>query len=434
MPTGRLAARAARLCAAAFMVGTAAVTAQEPVERLTLEEALVRALAVSPQVAQAEASVGAAAWGERRAGAAFLPSLSIGSSVGLSGSGTLPGGVEATTRESYGAGVSASLDLFTGGRRGAERDRAQAESFAAEALLTERRYASILTTQRAFFEAARAADLVAVAQARVESASQALEAAERRMNVGSATSSDVLRAQLEMSRARQSLLEAENQARTATLVLGRHVGAPHAVGVSLTDADRSVRPIALAEAELVGSVLSAAPAVAAADAAVRSAGAATRVAASQYLPRVSLSTGYDWLTQQRAWAGINSGWSVRVGLSLPVFDNFQREAGVADARNRASVAELQLADARRAAQVEAERLIGALRVAEERITLAEEGVRVAEEDLRVQETRYQVAASTMLDRLVSQTALAEARQNLVGARYDYQIVRAELEALAGRPL
>jgi outer membrane protein len=54
--------------------------------------------------------------------------------------------------------------------------------------------------------------------------------------------------------------------------------------------------------------------------------------------------------------------------------------------------------------------------------------------VRVQQQRYNIGASTLLDLLTSQTALAQAQQALIQARYDYRIARAELEALIGRDL
>jgi outer membrane protein len=422
---------------AALALVPAVLVGQQSGEGLSLQEAIERALQHSPQMAQAEGAVESAGWGERRAGAAFIPNVSMSSGAGLSGRNGVGTEFESpisSTRESYSAGVSASVDLFTGGRRGAEVDRSRAESNAASATLTERQYVVVLSAQRSFYEVARAAELVAVAHARVETAQQSLAAAERRMQVGSATSSDVLRAELEMSRARQSLLEAENQERNASLTLGRLTGSETPVGVRLSESDRTARPLSYPHDDVVQIIVEESPSVAVASASLRAAEAATRSAASQYLPRLQLSSGYDWSSQEAAWSAGNTGWNVRLGLSIPIFDGFQREASVADARTRANTAALQLADARRAAQADAERLVGAVRLSEQRIVLAEEGVRVAEEDLRVQQTRYGLGASTMLDQIASQTALVEARQNLVAARYDYQIARAELEALAGRPL
>ena len=104
----------------------------------------------------------------------------------------------------------------------------------------------------------------------------------------------------------------------------------------------------------------------------------------------------------------------------------------ADAERDASAAEL--ADARRGARADAERVLAALHVAEERIALAEEAVAVAREDLRVITARYRAGASTILERITSQVNLTTAETELVTVRHDYQIARAELEALAGREL
>ena len=61
-------------------------------------------------------------------------------------------------------------------------------------------------------------------------------------------------------------------------------------------------------------------------------------------------------------------------------------------------------------------------------------VEAAEEDLRVQQQRYAVGASTLLDVLTSQTQLNEARRDLIRARYDLRVAKAQLEALVGRDL
>ena len=59
---------------------------------------------------------------------------------------------------------------------------------------------------------------------------------------------------------------------------------------------------------------------------------------------------------------------------------------------------------------------------------------MAEEDLRVQHSRYEAGASTILDQITSQVNLAEAEAELVSARYDAELARAEIESLVGREL
>ena len=97
-------------------------------------------------------------------------------------------------------------------------------------------------------------------------------------------------------------------------------------------------------------------------------------------------------------------------------------------------AEASLHDAQLAAQQSLTQNIGALRSASQRVAVQTASVAAAEEDVRVQQQRYNIGASTLLDLITSQAALATARQALIQARYDYRIARAQLEALVGRDL
>ena len=105
---------------------------------------------------------------------------------------------------------------------------------------------------------------------------------------------------------------------------------------------------------------------------------------------------------------------------------------------RARVAETNAQAAYRDAQLAAQQAltqnIGTLRSASQRVAVQVASVAAAEEDVRVQQQRYNIGASTLLDLLTSQAALAQAQQALIQARYDYRIARAELEALIGREL
>ena len=72
--------------------------------------------------------------------------------------------------------------------------------------------------------------------------------------------------------------------------------------------------------------------------------------------------------------------------------------------------------------------------ASQRVAVQVASVAAAQEDVRVQQQRYNIGASTLLDLITSQVALATAEQALIQARYDYRIARAQLEALIGRDL
>jgi outer membrane protein TolC len=290
-----------------------------------------------------------------------------------------------------------------------------------------------LSVERAFFEALRAEELMAVARARIERAQEGAEAAERRLAVGSATRSDVLRAQLELNTARESLLQLENQRLASALSLGRLAGIDGPVDPA-PSGPLEPTPLQSSREEVISSLVAQAPSVQSAEASVLAAEAGIGTARSQYYPTVRLSAGYDWFNQDFGLAGGRTGWSVRLGMSYPLFDGFQREEGVVRATTQAELAQVQLADTRRAVRTEAERVLSQLELVEQRIAMARQAVEVAGEDLRVQQERYRLGATTILELLTSQAALVEAQNNLVGLRFDYLLARAELESILGRKL
>jgi len=434
----KMATAPGRAAFAVLLLVAVPVTAQqEPEMKLTLEQAIERAMRVSPTMVQADGAVRTARSGERTAWGAFLPNLSLGSGASLASAerwnqetGTW---VNAGSNDSYSANFNVSYDVFTGFRRGAELNRTRAQTTLAEAGYLENEYAVALQVKTAFFAVLRADEQVRVAQASVTRAEEGLAAAQRRTQVGTATRSDELRANLELTQAQQVLLQAQNARRTAAYELGRLVGESRPVGAD-DELPLTTEPLALSDDELVALVLNNSPAVKTAEASLASAEASLNSSKAQYLPTLRASWGYNWANENPSLAGGRTSWSGRLSLSYPLFNNFSREDQVTRASVQAMTAKATAEDARRTARAQLERLLGALRLAEAQIALSRQAVAVAEEDLRVQEERYRLGVTTILDRITSQQNLIQAEMDLVSARFDYQIARAELEALVGREL
>jgi TolC family type I secretion outer membrane protein len=404
--------------------------------RLTMADAIERALLHSPEIVRADGAVTTTGWAERTARGAFLPSLSMNSGASRSSSSRFDERTQTTitgSNQSYSAGASLSYDLFTGGRRGAEVDRAAANAASADASLVETRFNVILQTKTAFFNVQRQEELAQVAQGNMQRAQEALEAAERRLQVGSATRSDVLRAQLELNNARQAVLSAQTQQRAASFALGALTGLNGPVGVRV-DSLAVPRTLPLTDAELVRLALEQAPLVATAEATVTASRAGASAARAQYLPTLRFSSGYDWSNQEATFSNGNTGWNLRLNMSYPLFNGFSRENQVAGADVQLRNATAALAAAQRQVRADVERVLGQLRLAEQQIELVNEALVVAREDLRVNQERYRLGMATILDLLLSQNSLRSAESDVVGARYDYEIARAELEALIGRQL
>jgi outer membrane protein TolC len=157
----------------ALVLGVLAPPLGAQIPTVTLEEAVRRAQQSQPSVVQARGSVRNAEAQVRSAKGAYLPSLSANTSGATSFSAG-PSRTDPNTQEiisgdrtskSVSMGLSASIDLFTGFRRGADSRSAKATRTAAEASLTDQEFQAGLTATQQFFDALAAEELVAVRQA-----------------------------------------------------------------------------------------------------------------------------------------------------------------------------------------------------------------------------------------------------------------------------
>lgn len=415
---------------------TAQQRLEPEMETVALAEALELALTHSPQFAQSQASLIGAGNTRRRAWGSFLPNLSVGSGASVQSQDRFDPNTQRVvtgSNDSYNASLNASYQVFQGGRKFHELNRASSGILEAQARLRDQRFIVVLQTRTLFMNSLRQAELMLVAEASVERAEESLEITRTQVRVGTATRSDSLRARLELANARQGLLQARNQLRSARFALGRQIGRAGPVAAELPD-DLEPSPLALAEEEIVALAQSVSPAVLAAEAAASVAGAALGSAKSSRLPSLTLSSGYTWANQDAAISGGNTSWSLRFSGSYQLFDGFQRSESVSQATESQRVARLAEDDARRGVRQEVDEAMRTLETQEQAIVIAREAVTVAEEDLRLIRERYGVQMATILDVITSQVALEQAEANLVSARYDYVLARAELESIVGREL
>ena len=406
---------------------------------LTMDQIVASALRYSPVVAQARGTVHSGLSNERVAYGAFLPSVTFNADALQSNARSSPIAVSGTSSSfqyapnAYWAGLSASYDLFTGGRRPAEIAAAKAVTHAADASLIEQKYSTTLTAQQVAYGVLRGHDLVGVSMIRIQNAVRALDYASSNLRAGTATRADVLQAQLAVEQARQQFIASQDSLSTNAYGLGRLVGVDGAVWVTGVDSAIDFQ-LALPDSQIVALAVTGAPAVTAADQTARSQRAFLDAARTQYLPTITLSGGYNWANTSLNIGAVRQGWLVEVGTAFPLFNGFVRENDVAQATINADVARSTASDTHRFARSQADALLANLRLAQESIQSAESEVATGEENLRVMFARYRNGVATFLDLTTAQLNEAQARTDLVTARYNYFITRVSLEALLGRSL
>jgi outer membrane protein TolC len=427
----------------AILAGASEAGAQE--RTVTLEDAITLALRTQPAIIQAQGDLDVAHAGQREAIGSFLPTLSVSSGVSQNSTQrfnpTTQSFQSGSSGVAYSAGLSASLEVFDGFRRLSQTHSAGATSASADASLTNQRFQVILLTKQAFFNALSSAELVRVAQQQVKRSQQQLRVSKDKLAAGSAIRSDTLRATVDVGNATLQLLNAQAQLATAEANLARMIGADGSV--QATGSPPLPDVAALDTTALRQEVLRAAPSVKAAEAQARAAGAQVGVTRAQYFPSMTLSYSPSWAATDStahipsgvvSWPSLRNTWSVRLGLSWPIFNGFSRETNLARSLSGRDAAEAKAADSRRQANAQFTQQFAALRAAGQQLTIAEASRAAADEDLRVQQERYRLGSATIVDVLTSQVNLDQAEVNLVQARLNVLVAKAQIEALVGREL
>jgi len=409
---------------------------------VTLDEALRMARQVNPSIVQAEGQVENAAAAKRQAVGNWLPSISARTNYNTGPSGVFnEQGVELTrSGQSAGGSISASLQLFDGFQRMAQNRSANADQASAEAALVNQEFQIALQTKQAFFNALAADELVRVSERRIERAAQQLRISRDKLAAGTAIRSDTLQSTVELGNARLQLLQAETARATAEATLARLIGVEGSVRAA---GDSSLlMPVVLDTLQLRLEAQSNAPSVIQADAAVKSAEASVSVARAAYFPTISASysrslsgsPGLPSLTDPSPEWNWRGSWGAGISLNWQIFNGFSRESNVTRSLSSRNTSRAQADDARRAVQAELTQYLASLASAEQSLAIAQASLAAAQEGLRVQQERYGLGMATIVDVLTSQVSLDQAEVDIVRARFDFLVAKAQIEALIGREL
>ncbi len=408
---------------------------------VSLAEAIRLAERTQPGMVQAQRELETASAQRRNAWGNFLPNLNASSSASMFSSGgasridPVTGQVLSgnTTNRSLNTSLSASVDLFTGFRRGAELQAAKAGQTQANAGLVDARFQQALATTNQFFDALSAAQLVGVREASVRRAEEQLKVSVAKLHAGSATRSDSLRSLVTLGNTRLDLIQAQTDLATAEAGLARLIG--EAGRVRALD-DSSFRRVvsAVDTAALRQEAEAGSPRIQNAVASAEVARSNLRASRSAYWPSLTLGANTSWNASRANDYAFFNQRQLSLQLSWSLFNRFDRELTIAQREATFDVAQATALDERRAVEAELTQRLAELAAAQSKIDITATSVAAATEDLRVQQERYRLGASTIVDVLTSQEALNQAEVDVVNARFDYLRARAQLEALIGRAL
>ena len=419
---------------AALLAVPMLLSAQQPAEPrlIRLEEAVRLAQQNAPSAMQARGALRTRALGVRAAYAAFLPTLNT--SVGLG----RPLEVRGNERRqwTHSSNISSSLTLFDPIRY-YDVGEAKRNVDVAEAAEIQNRYSVALQVKQQYYNALNARESEGAARLALQVAQQSYNASVARVRAGSATSSDSLRALIQVGNQQIALLTAQNNLRQANVALSRLVGTDFPVEADPADT------IDVAEAVLDSAALvvmvERGPVLEQQRAQVELARYSVKSARSRYWPRVS-SVNISRGGSGAGFYGFDDlpyGYSTQccnISVSMTLWDNFARENQLVSSRIQVENAQATLRDQELGQQQSLAQWIGTLRTTQAQMAVQRLSLAAAEEDLRVIQLRYELGAATQLEVTTSQDALNRARVSLIDTRYRYRIAKAQIESLIGREL
>jgi outer membrane protein TolC len=421
------------------------------VVRLTVDEAVARAIAASPRLARLTALEAAAEAQARGARADRWPQVDVGG--GYTRRSEVPElAIFAPTsdptkpverivvfpniQDNWRLRAGVALPIWTGGRLGGQIDAAEQGKAAAGEDLRAGRSDLVLETKDAYWSLVTAREGERVLQESMKAYDAHLADARNRERFGMAARNEVLAVQVERDRVELEQLRAAAGADVAEANLRRLLDLPPTARVEPAEpleAPAAPRPDVEA---LVAEAQAGRPERRALVARVAAADAIAGAERGARLPQVALTGGYAYANPNRDIVPPTSDWEdtwdVGVGLTWSVFDGGRRSANEARARAQADAARAQLRELDRAIRLEVTQRALELRTAEARLAVAERSVESAAESRRVAADRYRegvIPSSELLDAEVAHERAALARTEALAV---LRLAAAGLDRAVGR--
>ena len=322
--------------------------------------------------------------------------------------------------------------LFDFGARNGTSRAAREALYAADFTHNAAVQTVLLQTQQAYFAFQAARGVLDASLATVETAKQNLAAADRRHEVGVATIADVLQARTALAQAQLITQSADGavQGARANLALSMGFEANRRFDVATDTSAFPLRELADNVDTLIAHAERDRPDLAAARAQVRQSDAQISVARSALFPTLTLGS-----TAGRNFANVSTlegqTYGLTLGLSIPIFSGNARQYDVVTARENAAAAAARAEQARLTTAAQVYTSYYALRTAAQRVTTSQALLSTATQSEQVARGRYAEGVGNILDVLLSQSALADARAQAVTARWTWFSTLAQLARDAG---
>jgi len=292
----------------------------------------------------------------------------------------------------------------------------------------------VLRVKETYFNILGADKAVEVAETTVESLSQTVKVARSFFEVGMIPINDVLKAEVELANAEQSLVRGKNLAQTTrssfNTVLVRPVNTPVEVEDILV-----YKPEVGAFDDFEKKAFENRPEIKILDVNIQQTDQQIRLAKSKYYPEISFTYQYISEGDEASVKGSQfvdaNHWEALVVANWTFWEWGKTYfAGREKESLKRQLTETKL-DVEDGIRLQVKQAMLDLDSSAKNIPTTQKGVDAGEENLRVNAERYKAQVSTITDLLDAQTLLARARLDYYRALYDHNLAKARLERAVG---
>lgn len=414
-----------------------------PGEALTIEHAVALALQYHParQAAAATADASAERIGEARS--ALLPQVlgvaeylratdnGIGNTTYIN-AGDFPREPSdgrhvnqlTDTFNNYLAGLGVEQYLFDAGRTRGLVDQRRAEADAETARLHLVQLDLVFAVSRAYYELVAAREIVRVYEQAIAQRQEDVHDAEVKARAGLKPEIDVVTAQAALARAQRQLVDARTAAATAKLTLDNAMGLGGAAPDYTQATALSYTAVSGAADPFVAHALDQRPDLQMLLDQVRAAGAEIQQRRSDYWPRLDAAAGYN-LRGQDATPGNN--YYAGIVITWPLFNGFQTEHEVNEARLRQQAVEHDVEALRQLVVLQVQRSFLDWQASVERVHQAEQTLEASRVELQLASQRYRAGLGSIIELTDAEQRLTEDEAQHVKALVSFSIARAALD-------
>ena len=428
-----------------LLLAARGAAAQEPIVRLTLDDAIGRGLANSHRLAELQARKEGAEAAEAGRAAATMPSIALAGGYtrtnhvdefGIAQPGQPLRLIYPDIPDNYRARLDLNWPVYSGGRTDALERAAAAERQAAGEDVAAARSDLRLEVTRAFWALVSAIETERVLARSLDSIGAHVSDLRSRFDQGLIPPNDVLSAEAQQSRQRVLAIEARNTRGICEADLRRLIG--------LDTRDR-IEPVATLENESVppsspDALLAEARAQrperrAFADRADASRAREAAVAATAR-PQIGVNAGYDYarpnpriFPRQGSW---QDSWDASLNVSWPLFDGGKTKSDAAEATSGVRALRARLAELDSVIALDVRQRLSELEASRASVDAAEIGVRAATEARRVVGERFAAGVAASIDVVDAELAILQSQLDRVQAVASGRLAEARLYRALGR--